>query len=279
MDKLRTGGYEYTLEPGVYGTHTADEFWFDRKAGFCEHIASSFVLLMRALDVPARIVTGYQGGQVNNVDSFWTVRQSDAHAWAEVWMAGRGWVRVDPTSAVSPGRTGTFQRLAPQPGVLAQALNAVSPGFTLNLRALWEATNNRWNQWVLNYSQAKQMDLLRNLGFSAPDWQDLSTVLIGLIVAASLTGAGWNWWNRLRRDPWLQALETARQQIKATGLPVAPGCTPRALALLLQTDPRANPLAVQWLLQLEALRYGKTDAAGALRTARLQLRTMRWLSP
>ena len=279
MDKLRTGGYEYTLEPGVYGTHTADEFWFDRKAGFCEHIASSFVLLMRALDVPARIVTGYQGGQVNNVDSFWTVRQSDAHAWAEVWMAGQGWVRVDPTSAVSPGRTGTFQRLAPQPGVLAQALNAVSPGFTLNLRALWEATNNRWNQWVLNYSQAKQMDLLRNLGFSAPDWQDLSTVLIGLIVAASLTGAGWNWWNRLRRDPWLQALETARQQIKATGLPVAPGCTPRALALLLQTDPRANPLAVQWLLQLEALRYGKTDAAGALRTARLQLRTMRWLSP
>ncbi len=279
MDKLRTGGYEYTLEPGVYGIHTADEFWFDRKAGFCEHIASSFVLLMRALDVPARIVTGYQGGQVNNVDSFWTVRQSDAHAWAEVWMAGRGWVRVDPTSAVSPGRTGTFQRLAPQPGVLAQALNAVSPGFTLNLRALWEATNNRWNQWVLNYSQAKQMDLLRNLGFSAPDWQDLSTVLIGLIVAASLTGAGWNWWNRLRRDPWLQALETARQQIKATGLPVAPGCTPRALALLLQTDPRANPLAVQWLLQLEALRYGKTDAAGALRTARTQLRTMRWLSP
>ena len=279
MDKLRTGGYEYTLEPGVYGTHTADEFWFDRKAGFCEHIASSFVLLMRALDVPARIVTGYQGGQVNNVDSFWTVRQSDAHAWAEVWMAGRGWVRVDPTSAVSPGRTGTFQRLAPQPGVLAQALNAVSPGFTLNLRALWEATNNRWNQWVLNYSQAKQMDLLRNLGFSAPDWQDLSTVLIGLIVAASLSGAGWNWWNRLRRDPWLQALETARQQIKATGLPVAPGCTPRALALLLQTNPRANPLAVQWLLQLEALRYGKTDAAGALRTARLQLRTMRWLSP
>lgn len=279
MDKLRTGGYEYTLEPGVYGTHTADEFWFDRKAGFCEHIASSFVLLMRALDVPARVVTGYQGGQVNNVDSFWTVRQSDAHAWAEVWMAGRGWVRVDPTSAVSPGRTGTFQRLAPQPGVLAQALNAVSPGFTFNLRALWEATNNRWNQWVLNYSQAKQMDLLRNLGFSAPDWQDLSTVLIGLIVAASLTGAGWNWWNRLRRDPWLQALEIARQQIKATGLPVAPGCTPRALALLLQTDPRANPLAVQWLLQLEALRYGKTDAAGALRTARLQLRTMRWLSP
>ena len=90
MDKLRTGGYTYTLEPGVYGSNTADEFWFDRKQGFCEHIASSFVLLMRALDVPARVVTGYQGGELNAVDGFWTVRQSDAHAWAEVWMAGQG---------------------------------------------------------------------------------------------------------------------------------------------------------------------------------------------
>ena len=100
LERLRTGGYVYTLEPGVYGQHTADEFWFDRKEGFCEHIASAFVILMRALDVPARIVTGYQGGEANNVDGYWVVRQSDAHAWAEVWQAGEGWVRVDPTSAV-----------------------------------------------------------------------------------------------------------------------------------------------------------------------------------
>jgi transglutaminase-like putative cysteine protease len=277
LAKLRTGGYEYTLEPGVYGTHTADEFWFDRKAGFCEHIASSFVLLMRALDVPARVVTGYQGGQMNPVDGFWTVRQSDAHAWAEVWMPARGWVRVDPTSAVSPGRTGSFQRLQVQPGVLAQAINAVSPGFTVNLRALWEATNNRWNQWVLNYSQAKQMDLLRNLGFSAPDWQDLSTVFIGLIVTSSLAGAGWSWWRRQGRDPWLQLLELARARVQATGLPVPEGCTPRALAQLLASDPRAHPDAVQWLLALEALRYGKSGSATALRQARQQLRTLRWL--
>ena len=150
MEKLRTEGYSYTLDPGVFGTHTADEFWFDRKQGFCEHIASNFVLLMRALDIPARVVTGYQGGEPNGVDGLWTVRQSDAHAWAEVWMAGRGWVRVDPTSAVAPGRTSSFQRLLPVPGLIAQALNTLSPDFEINLRALWEATNNRWNQWVLN---------------------------------------------------------------------------------------------------------------------------------
>ena len=92
LARLRTGGYVYTLEPGTFGEHSADEFWFDRKQGFCEHIASSFVLLMRALDVPARVVTGYQGGERNTVDDYWIVRQSDAHAWAEVWMPQRGWM-------------------------------------------------------------------------------------------------------------------------------------------------------------------------------------------
>jgi protein-glutamine gamma-glutamyltransferase len=93
MQHLRNGSFSYTLEPGTFGQHTADEFWFDKKQGFCEHIASSFVILMRALDIPARIVTGYQGGEINPVDGFWTVRQSDAHAWAEVWLADRGWAR------------------------------------------------------------------------------------------------------------------------------------------------------------------------------------------
>ena len=79
MNLLRTGGYNYTLSPGVYGEHTADEFWFDRKEGFCEHIASSFVVLMRALDIPARIVTGYQGGEINAVDGFWVLRLSLIH--------------------------------------------------------------------------------------------------------------------------------------------------------------------------------------------------------
>jgi len=280
MNKLRTGGYEYTLEPGVYGTHTADEFWFDRKAGFCEHIASSFVLLMRALDVPARVVTGYQGGQVNTVDSFWTVRQSDAHAWAEVWMAGRGWVRVDPTSAVAPARTGSMARLQPQPNVIAQALNTVSPGFSVNLRALWEATNNRWNQWVLNYSQAKQMDLLRNIGFSAPDWQDLSTVLIVLIVTASLAGAGWNWWERQRQDPWLRLLHHARKQLREGGMAVPDDATPRALATLLHSAPHATPQGKDWLLRLEAWRYAKSGTHQAtLRQLRGELRTLHWFTP
>jgi transglutaminase-like putative cysteine protease len=297
MDKLRSGGYRYTLDPGVFGTHTADEFWFDRKEGFCEHIASSFVLLMRALDVPARVVTGYQGGELNAIDHFWTVRQSDAHAWAEVWMTGQGWVRVDPTSAVAPARTGSLQRLLPPRSALAQVLGNLSPGFEINLRALWEATNNRWNQWVLNYSQAKQLNFLRNIGFASPSWEDLSTVLIGIIVLVSLLGAAWTQWERMRQDPWLRLLHAARSHLKKAGLAVAAEAPPRQLAMALQEQTRQAGLTgtrpadatrtadlqaiADWLLNMEAWRYapgtGNAPAARtALGTLRRQFRQIRW---
>ena len=123
---------------------------------------------MRGMDIPARIVTGYQGGEINGVDGFWTIRQSDAHAWAEVWLAGQGWVRVDPTSAVAPGRTGSFQRLAAPRGVVMQAFGTLSPTLSAELRAVWEAVNNSWNQRVLNYTQGKQLNLLENIGFDSP---------------------------------------------------------------------------------------------------------------
>lgn len=295
LERLRTGGYTYTLQPGTFGTHSADEFWFDRKLGFCEHIASSFVLLMRALDVPARVVTGYQGAQINPVDGFWTVRNSDAHAWAEVWLAGQGWVRVDPTSAVAPGRTGTFQRLAPPTNVFAQALNAVNPAFSVNLRALWEAANNRWNQWVLNYSQARQLNLLRNLGFESPGWEDMVYIMSALLVAAALAGAAWTQWERLRQDPWLRLLHGAQTRLRKAGWNVDAQMPPRALAQMLvrdaatdlpTQDPRHPAHALHaWLLAMEAWRYAPpaTAPAGtqraALATLRAQVRRMHWPTP
>ena len=217
LQRLRSGGYRYTLDPGVSGQHSADEFWFDRREGFCEHIASAFVILMRALDVPARVVTGYQGGEVNSVDGFWTVRQSDAHAWAEVWEDGAGWVRVDPTGAVSPGRIGTFQRLQAPQGVIATALVTLSPDLLARLRESWEAVNNSWNQWVLNYTQSKQLNLLKNLGFESPSWEDLARLLMGILVLASLVGAAWTLWEQSQHDPWLRLLSRARRKLAAPG--------------------------------------------------------------
>ena len=273
MNKLRTGGYNYTLEPGVYGKNTADEFWFDKKEGFCEHIASSFVILMRALDVPARIVTGYQGGEQNSVDGFWTIRQSDAHAWAEVWVEGRGWVRIDPTSAVAPGRTGAFQRLAAPQNAVGQALTNLNPRFSVQLRAMWEAVNSAWSQRVLNYTQGKQLDLLKNIGFQTPNWQDLSYVLIGIVVVLSLLGALWSLWERTQHDPWLRLLGNARKRLAKAGIDSTVATSPRQLAALLQrhhdASQRQNSDELQrWLMQLEAQRYAAPASGQSLKELR-----------
>ena len=152
LDHFRRGGYGYTLEPPALGRHSIDEFLFDTRLGFCEHYASAFVFLMRLLEVPARVVTGYQGGEQNPVDGFMTVRQSDAHAWAEVWLQGQGWVRIDPTSVVAPVRIQSGAgEVARQAGRGSTATGTDVPWLRA-LRYNWEAVENSWNQWVLTYS-------------------------------------------------------------------------------------------------------------------------------
>lgn len=284
LQHLRTGGYTYTLEPGEFGQHTADEFWFDRKAGFCEHMASSFAVLLRAAGIPARIVTGYQGGERNTaLGDFWVVRQSDAHAWTEVWLAGRGWVRIDPTAAVAPARVGALQRLVAPRGAVATVVgNVISPTFVQNVRALWEAVNNAWNQRVLNYTQSRQLNLLRALGFEAPSWEDLGLLLLGAVVLASLAGAAWTRWERHRRDPWLQLLERVRRQLQRAGLQPAAAATPREMGRLLaqRHDPADNRVqALQaWLQRFERLRYAprQTSAAADLAALRRELNDLNW---
>jgi transglutaminase-like putative cysteine protease len=276
LRRLRTGGYTYTLDPGVYGNDTADEFWFDRKEGFCEHIASAFVVLMRNLGIPSRIVTGYQGGEFNNIDKYWVVRQSDAHAWAEVWQEGTGWTRVDPTGSVSPGRIGQFQRLTPQPGLIAGAIGAMSPTLAQNFRAAWEAVNNGWNQWVLNYTQSRQLNLLKNIGFEAPSLEDLAYVLLYLLVGASLAGAAWTLWERSRHDPWLRLLGQARARLAKAGLALPETAPPRQMAQAADARFGASAQAVRdWLLKLEAQRYAPSTPA-SLSTLRSEFRRLAW---
>mgnify|MGYP003576049571 CR=1 FL=1 len=276
LRQLRTGGYTYTLEPGAYGQHTADEFWFDRKQGFCEHISSAFVVLMRAMNTPARVATGYQGGSANPVDGYWVVRQSDAHAWAEVWLERRGWVRVDPTAVVAPGRTGSSQRLVQPRGPIAAAVDSVSPDLAQLVRASWEAMNNGWNQWVLNYTQSRQLDLLRRLGFQSPDWFDLARVLLIAVVLVALAAALWSWWDRLQHDPWLRLLSRARKRLGHAGLETGAAMPPRAIAKLVTTrfGQDARGLA-DWLLKLEAQRYARVPGA-SLPALRREFQQISW---
>ncbi|MEO8081274.1 MAG: DUF3488 and DUF4129 domain-containing transglutaminase family protein [Caldimonas sp.] len=259
LGHIRSGGYSYTLSPGEYGRDAIDEFWLDRKEGFCEHFAASFVVVMRAMGVPARVVTGYQGTDPIPVDGFWVVRQSSAHAWAEFWEPGRGWLRADPTGAVAPDRIGRGSRLVPQPGFVAGAIGTMSPALLAGLRDVWETVNNRWNQWVLNYSRGQQLDLLKNFGFASPSWEDLTLLLIGTLSTLALAGAVWAWLDRHRVDPWVRQLERIRQALRAAGVEARPHETPRALASRVREHwgPAGEPLAAL-LDTLERQRYSRT---------------------
>ena len=249
--------FVYTMSPPLLGRDSVDQFLFGERRGFCEHYASAFAVLLRAAGIPARVVVGYQGGERNPYQAYLLVHQFDAHAWAEVWIEGRGWVRVDPTGAVSPGRIGAFTRLRAPRGAFGSAVDSViSPGLAQQLRAVWEAANNRWNQWVLNYTQTRQLDMLKALGFDAPDWQDLVNLLAGLVAAAALGGAAWSAWERLQHDPWLRLLALARKRLARAGLALPTHLPPRAMAEAVRAHfgAASEPLA-QWLLELEALRY------------------------
>ena len=273
--QLRQGGYRYTLEPEPVGSNTADDFWFDQKAGFCEHMASAFVVLMRAAHVPARVVTGYQGGERNPVDGLWTVRQSDAHAWAEIWLPGDGWTRVDPTAAVAPGRVGELQRLRPPPTAIGQALdNVVGLDQLQRLRATWDAINHRWNDWVLGYSVRQQSYLwqwLQSL-WTERAWQLLAgTALLALLL-----------WRLLRRgprtDPWLALLQRARSRLQAQGIPTAPHMGTRALAQAAIAQWGVGATALQdWLERMERARYAPAaPGTPSLRALRREFRSLPW---
>ncbi|MEO8839024.1 MAG: transglutaminase domain-containing protein, partial [Herbaspirillum sp.] len=182
---FRQQPFRYTLNPPLLGSSGVDEFLFSTRAGFCEHYAGAFVLLMREMDIPARVVTGYQGGEMNPVDGFLTVRQSDAHAWAEVWLDGRGWTRVDPTAAVAPERIErNLASTQPRP-FITSLLNLEGGPSAWNaqwkrLRMNWDAVGNAWNQWVLNYTGETQQNLLKSLGFENTDWRTLTSLLAGV---------------------------------------------------------------------------------------------------
>jgi protein-glutamine gamma-glutamyltransferase len=167
-------GFVYTLEPPPVGQDSVDDFLFSTKQGFCEYYASAFVFLMRAADIPARVVTGYLGGEFNEVGNYYIVRQSDAHAWAEVWLAGRGWVRVDPTAAIAPNRVERGLSAALSDNAILPFMERNPPQWMRNLRFNLDALANQWNQWVLGYDTERQFAFLTRLGMESITWQKMA---------------------------------------------------------------------------------------------------------
>ena len=200
LETFRELRLEYTLAPPALGLHSADEFLFDSGEGFCEHFSSAFAIAARAAGVPARVVTGYQGGEINPHDGSLVVRQSDAHAWVEVWLPESGWRRVDPTATSNPTRidTGIVGAL---PDVASLPLfMQPNMAWLRSLQLRWDAVANGWNQWVLGYNDERQRSLLRGFGFDGGDYRHLAAAMVTLMGLMMLGYLGWALRRRRRGD-------------------------------------------------------------------------------
>ncbi len=187
---IRAGDYYYSLLAPALGDNPTDEFFFETRRGYCEHYASAFALLMRVAGIPARVVVGYQGGELSTVGNWYLVAQSDAHAWTEVWLNGRGWVRVDPTAAVAPQRIergGLLDRLANRAPLRFQldedgGLVRLAQG----LRRLTATVGVVWQDWVLDFSSGRQEHMLAAVGLGHLQQYGLAVAM--LVVAAAILG-------------------------------------------------------------------------------------------
>ena len=268
---FRDAGLGYTLEPPLLGRESVDEFLFDTREGFCEHFSAAFVFLMRAAGVPARVVTGYQGGEVNAVDRIITVRQSDAHAWTEVHLPGRGWVRVDPTAAAVPGRVDLGLGRAVRQGDPVPLLMRPQLEWMRGLRANWEALAHRWNVWVLGYGVERQRDLMASLGMRDADWRKLTAAMASILGVFTLLLLGWSLRRTLRPDPVQRAWQAFCRKLGARGVARAPAEGPRDYA---ERAAQRLPAAAAAIRAVAALyigaRYGRE--AGRERIAELERR-------
>jgi transglutaminase-like putative cysteine protease len=207
------GGFRYTLAPAPLGRDSIDDFLFSTQEGFCEHYASSFTVLMRAAGIPARVVTGYQGGYWNKLADYLLVRNSDAHAWSEVWLAGRGWVRVDPTAAVRPERVTLGAAAA-----AGDQRDWYRNDWLQEVRNRWDVVNRWWDQAVVGFDALRQRGLLTPFGIRDTDTGMLGLLLaIGSVLFVAL-GLGWALWRREARDPLRMAMHRLERKLARGGI-------------------------------------------------------------
>ena len=273
LEHFRRAPFRYTLQPPLLGKDGVDAFLFQTRAGFCEHYAGSFVVLMRAMGMPARVVTGYQGGSRDDAAGALTVRQSDAHAWAEVWLAQQGWVRFDPTSVVAPLRTQTdlAAALPPAPG-RAPAWPALA-----TWRSQWQQAEQLWQRWVLDYTPQRQREVIvgamatarsASQSLQLPPARRIAAACWLLALAAALLG-GIVWWRQHQTTPPGDTLDRlyaqfCRQQARH-GHSRAPHEGPHGYAARLAASPmrpsapRAHEAMARFLAIYAAMKYGNAS--------------------
>jgi transglutaminase-like putative cysteine protease len=259
--------FVYTLEPPLLGEHPVDEFLFSTRSGFCEHYASAFAVVMRAAGIPTRIVTGYQGGEINALGKYLIVRQADAHAWTEVWLKDRGWVRVDPTFAVAPMRVDTGISAAVPRSDPLPLMVRTDFEFLRQARLTLDYMANTWNQWVLGYTPERQRWLLANAGVDDATWEKLTAILLVLagIIVAILTALALRQLKSRVRDPVKIAYLRFCDKLRRKGLMRGPAEGPVDYARRVgRLRPDLTPAVATITRLYVALRYGTETSAAAL---------------
>jgi transglutaminase-like putative cysteine protease len=272
--------YVYTLRPQPLGADSNDDFLFNTRRGFCAHYAGAMTFVLRAAGIPARVVAGYQGGELNPGGNYIQVRQFDAHAWVEYWQPGQGWRSVDPTFQVAPQRIeqGLEEALVEEDGFLDDQpfspLRYRELTWLNQLRLGWENLNYDWQRWVLGYQSEQQLKLLQRW-FGSLDWQRLALALVGSgtlllgLLALWLLGP----WQH-RRDPQRQAFRRFEQLLARHGVRRRAGEGPRAFAKRASLELPGQAPAIQAFARcFEAQRYaGQAPSRAALRQALGELR-------
>jgi transglutaminase-like putative cysteine protease len=265
LQMLNRDEFYYTLEPPPLGSNPVDRFLFDTRRGFCEHYASAFSVMMRSVGIPTRIVLGYQGGEVNPLGGHLIVRQSDAHAWTEIWLDGIGWQRVDPTAAVAPERIDIGASDAAFEGI-GESWGFSAPSRWMHQATMaWDAINAKWNAWILGYGPETQDSFMQWLGMHEPTWRKMMLTLVTLVIALVMTVSLVMMWRYQppRKD---EASLLYRRFVKKTGLEPEIGETARVFAIRAREQGKVPAASIEVVTEayMDA-RYGTADDAAAER--------------
>jgi transglutaminase-like putative cysteine protease len=282
---FRTEPFVYTLNPPPLPDHPVERFLFETRRGFCEHYATAFVILMRTAGIPARVVTGYQGGLWNPMGRFLEVRQADAHAWAEVWLEGPGWTRVDPTSAVAPERIERGIDFESQSAAGDVRFNGDADSLAdraLGLRdwlrqarLAWSSIDHAWNLWVLAYNPESQKRFWESLGII--DWRGV-LVWLGMLLGLCVTAAAFLFWPRRKTvpDPALKAYRHFQNKLARRGVVRKTGEGPVDFASRAATEQPEAGESIRGVTEVFLrLRYGRQPDPADLERLRRMVREFR----
>lgn len=261
LQHFKTEKFYYTLKPPLMEENPIETFLFKTRYGFCSHYATAFVYLMRVAHIPARVIGGYQGGEINKVGNFLEVRQADAHAWAEVWLENKGWVRVDPTAAVAPERVEqgvNVERQLENQEVDFSPINSSNASWLKQARQMWQTVDYSWQRWVINYDRANQSEFLSGLGI-----HNLRAMLYALLCLITFITAVLAWWllknNRKHADKVVLVYDRfcqklAKVQLQRHNNEGARDFAARACTRLPEYSEQINEITNLYI----GLRYGKS---------------------